>query len=73
MARIVPARNDPDTLSLRDEGTQSAVAASSQQDGSDRTFPKYQVESDLSPVSPSDAEIEAIIRLLGKELDSLFS
>lgn len=73
MARIAPSRNDPKPAPACGEAARPAVVAPAAPDPGASANQDWQVESDLGPVSPTDAEIDAVIRLLGEDLDALFS
>jgi hypothetical protein len=73
MARIAPARNDPKPAPACGEAARPTVAVPAAFDQGASASQDWQVESDLGTVLPTDAEIDAIIRLLGEDLDALFS
>lgn len=73
MARTAPAHDDLKPSPTCGESSQPSVVVPRAMDASNGAFPKWSVESDLGAVPPTDAEIEAIIRLLGEGLDAFFS
>jgi len=73
MARIAPSRIDPKPAPACGEAARSAVVAPAARDQGAGACQDWQVESNRGTALPTDAEIDAIIRLLGEDLDDLFS